>query len=74
VIAGTVMLMINVAVELPKVASLTVTSMENVPGAVGVPVIVLPDPGAERPGGRPEKDHDGDAHAVPLHVAENVQL
>ena len=71
-IAGTVMLMINVAVELPKVASLTVTSMENVPGAVGVPVIVLPD--AERPGGRPEKDHDGDAHAVPLHVAENVQL
>jgi len=70
--AGTVILMINDAVELPLVVSLTVTSRVNVPCAVGVPETVLPE--AISPGGRPDMDQVGDRQAAPSQVAVNVQL
>jgi hypothetical protein len=64
--------MINDVLELPQVASLTVTLIANVPGAVGVPKILLPE--AISPGGRPDMDQAGEEQDVPLQVAEKVQL
>jgi hypothetical protein len=68
--AGTVILMINDADELP-LTSFTVTSRANEPCTVGVPETVLPE--AISPGGRPDMDQAADAQDVPLQVAENVQ-
>jgi hypothetical protein len=65
--AGTVIIMINDAVELPQVESLTLTLRANAPGAVGVPNILLPE--AMRPGGRPDMDQVGEEQDVPLQVA-----
>ena len=68
---GTVILMINDAVELPQVASVTVTLRADKPDAAGVPKIVPPE--AIRPGGRlPDMDQVGEEHTVPLQVAKNV--
>jgi hypothetical protein len=71
VIAGTVILMVNDAVELP-VTSFTVTSRANDPCTVGVPETVLPE--AVSPGGRPDMDQVGEEQVVPLQVAVNMQL
>lgn len=68
---GTVILIINDAVELPQVASVTVTLRADKPGVVGVPKIVPPE--AIRPGGMlPDMDQVGEEQVVPLQVAENV--
>lgn len=68
---GIVILIINDAVELPQVASLTVTLRADKPGVVGVPKIVPPE--AIRPGGRlPDMDQIGEEQVVPLQVAKNV--
>ena len=70
--AGVVMMMINVAEELPHVASVTLTSIGKVPCIEGVPVIVLPE--AINPGGVPDMDQTVEEQAVPLQVAEKLVL
>jgi hypothetical protein len=66
--------MVNGAVELPHVASYTVTLIGKEPGAVGVPLMAPPLEN-ESPGGRlPDIDQFGDKQFVLLQVAENVQL
>lgn len=69
---GTVMMITYELVEVPQVASLTITSRLKVPCMVGMPEMVLPD--AIKPGGSPEIDHMGAVQAVPLHVAVKLAL
>jgi len=70
--AGVVMMITKLAVELPQLASVTLTSTAKVPGVEGVPIMVLPE--AINPGGVPDIDHTGAAHVVPLQVAEKLVL